>query len=107
MEARQPAAGVVSNGVVDEGKLAACTRDVGEPPFLCGSVGDRHYSATKGEEGSGIGDMGEWGPFSGVPKALDWSLSRQARECLQVRRAGVVRSNSADGLCDAVWHDMM
>lgn len=27
--------------------------------------------------------MGDWGPSAGVPKALDWSLNRRMRECLE------------------------
>lgn len=75
----------------------------GEPPLLCGSgrggsletgggkgggggaSGKREGEEGCGHRGLGIGGMGEWGPSPAVPKALDWSLSRQARECLDVR----------------------
>lgn len=58
----------------------------GEPPLLCGSGKGGSLEKGGGEAGClGMGGMGEWGPSPGVPKALDWSLSRRARECLEVR----------------------
>ncbi|CAM9869515.1 unnamed protein product, partial [Laminaria digitata] len=86
----------------DCGNTAARERN-GEPPLLCGSGrggsleaggkaggkggggGGASGRRGGGEEGGGlgIGGMGEWGPSPAVPKALDWSLSRQARECLE------------------------
>lgn len=53
----------------------------GEPPLLCGSGSGG--SLETGDGGLGMGGMGEWGPSAGVPKSLDWSLSRRARECLE------------------------
>lgn len=35
---------------------------------------------------------GRWGPSPAVPKALDWSLSRKARRCLEVRSEWSLRS---------------
>lgn len=62
----------------------------GEPPLLCGSGkgGSLETGASVGDGGGGLsmggmGGMGEWGPSAGVPKSLDWSLSRRARECLE------------------------
>lgn len=54
-----------------------------EPPLLCGSGSGG--SLERGGGAFGMGGMGEWGYDAGVPKALDWTLSRQARECLAVR----------------------
>lgn len=56
-----------------------------EPPLLCGSGSGGSLETDGGgvEEGLGMGGMGDWGPSAGVPKALDWSLSRRMRECLE------------------------
>ena len=73
----------------EEGRSAAVGAKVGgengEPPLLCGSGngGSLETSDGDGDGGLGMGGMGEWGPSAGVPKSLDWSLSRRARECLE------------------------
>ncbi|CAN0442211.1 unnamed protein product, partial [Hapterophycus canaliculatus] len=71
-------------GAADDGRGSGNA----EPPLLCGSgqggsleTGGRWGTADGGV--GGMGGMGEWGPCAGVPKALDWSLSRRARDCLE------------------------
>lgn len=81
--------GYAGGGGMSVGTTAAAATAV-EPPLLCGSgsggsleTGGQARGGTA-EGGSGVvGGMGEWGPSEGVPKALDWSLSRRARECLE------------------------
>lgn len=57
----------------------------GEPPLLEGSGCRGSLETGGGEAGLGMGGISQWGSFPGVPKVLDWSLNRQARELLQVR----------------------
>ena len=69
-----------------------------EPPLLsiCGDLGALETDAISasvrcagnGFSGSGApssSELGRWGPSPGVPKALDWSLSRRVRKFLEVR----------------------
>lgn len=72
-------------GVGGGGKAGVRVGGGGEPPLLSGSGGGGSLESGGGEGGMGIGGMGDWGPSAGVPKALDWSLSRQTRKCLEVR----------------------
>lgn len=79
-----------SSGCAGGGGASVGAAAAVEPPLLCGSgsggsleTGGQARGGTA-EGGSGVvGGMGEWGPSEGVPKALDWSLSRRARECLE------------------------
>lgn len=59
--------------------------EASEPPLLSGSGSGGSLEIGDGEGGLGMGGMGSWGPSPGVPKALDWSLSRLAHNTLQVR----------------------
>lgn len=80
-----------SSGYAGGGGAAVVTAAAGvEPPLLCGSGSggslEKDGQARGGTVEGGsevVGGMGEWGPSEGVPKALDWSLSRRARECFE------------------------